>query len=149
MASPAQLAANRLNAHKSTGPRTRAGKARVAQNARRHGLNTSLHLDATYSPRLPRVAALLAEGCACETAEHLAFAFVELRRVQDVKRAVVRQARAELMTRAPGLAGPELETRAFLDAQPQLIRLDRYEQAISVRLRRALADFDAERAAAG
>ena len=38
MASPAQLTANQANAHFSTGPRTAEGKARVSQNAVRHGL---------------------------------------------------------------------------------------------------------------
>ena len=37
MATEAQVVANRLNAQKSTGPRTAAGKAAVAQNAVRHG----------------------------------------------------------------------------------------------------------------
>jgi hypothetical protein len=36
--SPAQVAANRTNAQLSTGPRTPEGKARIAQNARKHGL---------------------------------------------------------------------------------------------------------------
>ena len=40
-ASPEQLAANRANAAKSTGPRTSQGKARSAQNARKHGFTGS------------------------------------------------------------------------------------------------------------
>lgn len=39
MATPERHAANVLNALKSTGPRTAAGKARSASNARRHGLS--------------------------------------------------------------------------------------------------------------
>ena len=38
MVSPARLAANRLNARRSTGPRTPAGKAASARNAVRHGV---------------------------------------------------------------------------------------------------------------
>ena len=41
MATAAQIAANRQNALKSTGPRTPAGKARVAGNATLHGLRSS------------------------------------------------------------------------------------------------------------
>jgi hypothetical protein len=38
MTSPRQLASNRTNARRSTGPRTTSGKARVAQNPVTHGL---------------------------------------------------------------------------------------------------------------
>ena len=43
MASEAQLRANRINAQRSTGPRTAAGKDRTRYNALKHGL-TSLHI---------------------------------------------------------------------------------------------------------
>ena len=43
MASVSQLTANQANAQHSTGPRTDEGKARVSQNALRHGL-TARHL---------------------------------------------------------------------------------------------------------
>src|ERR1043165_5019241 len=43
MATPAQTLANQANAKLSTGPRSVEGKARVSQNAIRHGL-TSKHL---------------------------------------------------------------------------------------------------------
>ena len=39
--SPRRLAANRANAARSTGPRTLEGKARSAQNARKHGFRAS------------------------------------------------------------------------------------------------------------
>ena len=39
--SPKQLAANRANASHSTGPRTPEGKARSAQNSRKHGFTAS------------------------------------------------------------------------------------------------------------
>jgi hypothetical protein len=44
LTSPKRLAANRQNARKSTGPRTPAGKARVATNAVQHGVFAKLPL---------------------------------------------------------------------------------------------------------
>src|SRR6478752_2477062 len=40
--SEAQLRANRLNAQKSTGPRTEEGKQRASLNATRHGLTAQI-----------------------------------------------------------------------------------------------------------
>jgi hypothetical protein len=41
MATKAQIAANRANARKSSGPRSSSGKARVRRNARRHGATST------------------------------------------------------------------------------------------------------------
>jgi hypothetical protein len=53
-----KCAANRRNAQASTGPRTAAGKARVAHNARRHGLNVAIADD----PALAQEAEELAQA---------------------------------------------------------------------------------------
>ena len=52
MTSPLQAAANRRNAKRSTGPRTRAGKKAARMNALRHGLSANtvvLPHESTYS----------------------------------------------------------------------------------------------------
>ncbi len=41
MATAAQMRANRANAKRSTGPKTQAGRRRVARNSRRHGLTSA------------------------------------------------------------------------------------------------------------
>ena len=52
MASEGQLAANRRNARKSTGPRSGAGKTRASRNAYRHGLTLSITSTAEYAKQL-------------------------------------------------------------------------------------------------
>jgi len=60
MASAKQIAANRRNAARSTGPRTFSGKKRASMNAMRHGLavagvpETSLDLDSLFD-RMTRI----------------------------------------------------------------------------------------------
>ena len=46
MTTERQIAANRANAKRSTGPKSRAGKARASQNAYRHGLTACMTMDA-------------------------------------------------------------------------------------------------------
>lgn len=50
MASESQIAANRLNAGKSTGPRTHTGRMRSRRNALRHGLTAETVLDQLEDP---------------------------------------------------------------------------------------------------
>ena len=56
MVSLAQLAANKANALRSTGPRTVSGKARTRQNALRHGLSAPLSADRASAERIEALA---------------------------------------------------------------------------------------------
>ncbi len=60
MASVCQIAANRKNARRSTGPRTAASKARVSRNALWHGLGIPVTRDPEVSAEIDRLAAALA-----------------------------------------------------------------------------------------
>jgi hypothetical protein len=55
-------AANRRNARASTGPRSAAGKARVAQNALRHGLNVAVADDPLLTEEVERIARAICDG---------------------------------------------------------------------------------------
>lgn len=60
MATPAQIAANRRKAQKSTGPKTPEGKQTVSQNAVRHGLlSTNVLLPGEDPEAYPRVRATM------------------------------------------------------------------------------------------
>src|ERR1700682_345243 len=100
MTSAARIAANRANAQKSTGPRTAAGKRRVAQNARRHGLNCPVGRDPVLAQDVEaiarRICGLGEEAAAAERpdlalqlslhlARRIAEAQVDLLRVQEAR----------------------------------------------------------------
>ena len=57
--------ANRANAARSTGPRSRAGKATAARNAQRYGLSLPVMADAALAPEV----AALARAIAGETGQ--------------------------------------------------------------------------------
>ena len=60
MTNAAARAANRANAARSTGPRTRAGKAAVARNALRHGLSLPVLADPALAPEVAALATRIA-----------------------------------------------------------------------------------------
>jgi hypothetical protein len=60
MASDRQIAANRLNARKSTGPRSRAGKLRASQNALGHGMSVSCKPNAATARKPDKLARQIA-----------------------------------------------------------------------------------------
>jgi hypothetical protein len=99
MASERQIAANRLNARKSTGPRSRAGKRRASGNAYRHGLASSRNLNAVTARQLDQLAREIAGDSKSEIILELARSAAE----------------AELDLARARLAGVGLINRVFVD----------------------------------
>ena len=85
----ARVRANRLNAKRSTGPKTRCGKARVSQNAFKHGLSIPAAVLPTYAPEIEKYLAELVDDTAPEAVKSAAEAFAQAQ--VDVDR--VRRAR--------------------------------------------------------
>jgi hypothetical protein len=130
MLTPAKLAANRANARASTGPRTAAGKARSAQNARRHGLRVPIALDFAFAPEVKALAQRLAEEGAEPELYELACRAAEAQ-IDWVR---VRRVRLLVFAEDPGLAKADCTTR-------QLAKIDRYEGRVWSRRRKAFRAF--------
>jgi hypothetical protein len=86
MASERQVAANRANAKRSTGPRTAAGRATSSRNAYRHGLSLPMAPDSEVLESLARTLVRETAGeDQLEAARALAAAQLELKRIREVK----------------------------------------------------------------
>jgi hypothetical protein len=66
MVSEKQLAANRRNARNSTGPKSREGKARVAQNATTHGIFCRPIFARRTNPNRHQFVATVSPAMGCE-----------------------------------------------------------------------------------
>jgi hypothetical protein len=96
MATERQIAANRRNAGKSTGPRSRAGKQRARGNAYQHGLTTGLISSAAFAQKIERLARKIAGKTEDEIilmhARNAAYAEFDLARVRRVRVALIGRA---------------------------------------------------------
>jgi hypothetical protein len=112
MASERQIAANRRNARKSTGPRSAAGKKRAGRNAYRHGLSVSMCSNAAFAKELDRLVREIAgdtkDAIALERARALAQAELDLARVRRAKVALIERASAFGELDPPQLTGAQM-----------------------------------------
>ncbi|MDE1969096.1 MAG: hypothetical protein KGI92_09325 [Alphaproteobacteria bacterium] len=141
MVSEAQIAANRRNAAKSTGPKTAEGKGVANRNALRHGL-TARHL-VLFDEGLTDFAqfhaelrsALAPEDAIEETlAERVVLCAWRLRRMSRIEAAILKDAESHVGTSAAH--GTELGV-GFCRAALELAILARYESTLDRALRQA------------
>jgi len=134
--SAARIAANRANARKSTGPKTVAGKARVSRNAQRHGLSRPLFCEGAFTPHVEALAREIAGQDAC--GERLALACNIAAAQLDFAR--IRIAKRDLQD-AANFGSTDAQYPCDWSALTPLERLDRYEQRVVTRRRRAIREF--------
>jgi hypothetical protein len=123
-----KIEANRRNAQASTGPRTEAGKARVAQNARKHGLASPVELD----PAAVKDIAALARSIVGPDVDAARFARACEGAAAQIDLVRVRRARMDAFP----------EASAPSEGLARFVTLDRYEGRARSRRNRAVRDFD-------
>jgi hypothetical protein len=157
-----KLRANRLGKPAGTGPTSAAGKARSAQNVRKHGLNVEVMYDPDLSVDVEVMAEEIAPGCQdpelIGRARRIAEAQVDLMRVARARRDIISAAMAGPDDRPiTGAAGPiatpgeasdpgaDTPVAALSDISARLAKLDWYERVALSRRKRAIRAFDVAR----
>ena len=124
MASERQIAANRRNAQKSTGPRSVEGKKRASRNAYRHGLAAGVGQSGKFSAEINTLAseiAAAATGSAVAAADAEIFAFARSAAQAEINLARIRTAKAAIMSSL--FSAPSLPAAAVVPTVPQRILL--------------------------
>jgi len=155
-----KLRANRLGKPAGTGPTSAAGKARSAQNARKHGLNVEVMHDPDFAADVAFMAEEIAPECQdpelVGRASLIAEAQVDLMRVARARRDVISAAMADPdyrpatsltgRTAMPGEdPGADKLVAILSDISARLAKLDWYERVALSRRKRAIRAFDAAR----
>jgi hypothetical protein len=93
MATKRQIAANRRNARKSTGPRSRAGKERASRNSYRHGLSYGVAGAAAFAKHVEalarKIAGRSADAVTLEIARSVARAEFDLAQIRRLRVALI------------------------------------------------------------
>jgi len=118
----ARTRANRLNAKRSTGPKTKSGKARVAQNAFKHGLSISVErlpiFDGEVEKYFHQINDKKMSRAAKVEARAIAVALVEIDRVRRIRQSLYNSPQIRLKH----LSGREIShrllwARKYFDSQ--------------------------------
>jgi hypothetical protein len=167
MATERQITANRRNARRSTGPRSRAGRKRASRNSYRHGVATSAEFAKHVESLARKIAGCGADAVSLEVARAVARAEFELAQIRRVRVALIarmaefgelevpdplrtcrdvirsltsidRGRPCDLPT-PPSVPStePERSAEAVRRALPELLKLDRYERRATARRDRA------------
>lgn len=134
MTTLARIRANQQNSIRSTGPRTRVGKARSSQNAKKHALTIPVHLIPSLEPEIDALARLIApdeaDAVCYEAARSIAAAQIDLKRVKAA-RSVLLNAQDDTREVAETIG----------DLAGDLLRLARYERGALWRRKQAVRHF--------
>ena len=121
MTSRSKARANRINAKASTGPESAQGRARVARNARTHGLNAPVLSDPVLAEEAKSLALEITRTITEENFElavQVAEAEIDLRRIRRIRQAYLGHTR--------------------MDPTKAVMLIDRYEKRARARRRSAI-----------
>ena len=124
MTSTSKAKANRINARASTGPKSVQGRARVARNARTHGLNAPVLSDPVLAEEAKSLALEITKTTDqehFELAAQIAEAEIDLRRIRRIRQAYLAQVK--------------------MDPTKAVALIDRYEKRARARRRSAILAF--------
>lgn len=147
MTTPAQLAANRRNSTRSTGPRTKGGRQRSSRNAFRHGLSLPVTGRDDFARKVEALTKTMAAvtGASPETAALIAEARLNLLRARQAATDILKQGLQEQAAAASeNLSHEERVGLAFAVKAPQLAAIARYESRAWSRLRKLLGVLESE-----
>ena len=136
MASDRQIAANRKNSKRSTGPRSQAGRIASRRNALRHGLAIAIEADPAFQDQIEKLATALALSSGMqnvdERAREAAGAELDLLRI--------RQIRAWLF-KTLYFGANDVNPENLAELTDKLAKLERYERRAFSRRKRALREM--------
>jgi hypothetical protein len=136
MPSDRQIAANRNNAKKSTGPRSEAGREASRRNARRHGLAVAVGTDPAFHDDIEKLAKALSLSRGMqgvdERAREAAGAELDLLRIRKIR---------AWLFETLHFCAKDISPSRLAELNDKLAKLERYERRAFSRRKRVLREM--------